>query len=338
MVSATPLRVVFLGTPDFAVPTLQALLASRHHVVGVITQPDRPRGRGQKVVEGAVKACAVAAGLPVLQPPTLKTPEFLEQLQAMRADLGVVAAYGKILSETVIWTPSLGMINVHASLLPKYRGAAPIHRAVAAGEPETGVTIMRVVKALDAGAMLATVRRPIGPDDTSEEVEADLARLGASLLVDVVDRMASASAGTATAAVDGRAHEAVQEIAQDDSQATYAHRLTKEDGQIDWTRPARDIHNLIRGMRPWPNAYSSIGGKRLILLRSDVQADAQPADLSSAAPGTVIAAKADDLRIATGDGTLIVREVQAEGKRPMGVRDFLAGHRLAPGDRFAATS
>lgn len=324
MVTRSPLRVVFLGTPDFAVPTLEAILASSHRVVGVVTQPDKPRGRGQKINHGAVKAAALAAGLPVVQPVTLRTPEFLDALRGWQADIGVVAAYGKILSETVIWTPRLGMINVHASLLPRYRGAAPIHRAVANGEAETGVTIMRVVKALDAGAMLATIRRPIGPDDTSEEVEHDLARLGATLLVDTLDRLAEGP---------------IEEMAQDDSLATYAHRLTKDDGVIDWARPAREIHNLIRGMRPWPNAFSTIGGKRLIILASSVESPLPAADATPAGqPGTVLAARPDGLRIATGAGILVAREVQAEGKRAMTVREFLAGHRLQAGDRFVTGS
>lgn len=321
MVAGHALRVVFFGTPEFAVPTLDALLASRHPVLAVVTQPDRPRGRGQKVIDGPVKASAARAGIPVLQPDSLKTPEFVDQLSALGADLGVVAAYGKILSEIVLKIPRLGMINVHASLLPRYRGAAPIHRAVAAGEPETGVTIMRVVKALDAGALIATVRRPIGPDDTSEEVERDLARLGGALLVDVVDRMAQGP---------------VPEVPQDDSLSTYAHRLVKEDGAIDWSQPARRIHDLIRGMRPWPNAYSYLDGHRLILLRSAVDEATSAASDAPVAPGAIVAAAPDDLRVATGQGTLVVRELQAEGRRPLSAREFLAGHRLAPGDRFTA--
>lgn len=316
MVNGAPLRVVFFGTPTFAVPTLDALLASKHPVVAVVTQPDRPRGRGHRVIEGAVKARARSAGIEVLQPGSLKAPEFVDRLRALNSDLGVVAAYGKILTDTVLQVPRLGMINVHASLLPRYRGAAPIQRAVADGESETGVTIMRVVKALDAGAMLATVRRTIGPDDTSEEVEADLARLGATLLVDVVTRLAQGP---------------VLEVPQDDAGATYAARLTKEDGAIDWAQPARRIHDLIRGMRPWPNASSRIDGVRLILLRSTVDEC-----VSDARPGTVLAARGDELRVATGRGVLVIRELQAEGKRPMAVRDFLAGHHLVPGDRFVS--
>lgn len=313
---APPLRLVFFGTPAFAVPTLERLLASRHEVVAVVTQPDRPRGRGRRVSDSEVKACARVHGLTVLQPASMKDAPFLDALGGLRADLGVVAAYGKILTEAVLAAPRLGLINVHASVLPRYRGAAPIHRAVANGEPETGVTIMRVVKALDAGAMLAVVRRAIGPDETSEEVERDLARLGAAVLVETVDRMAAGP---------------IEEIPQDDRRATYAPRLTKEDGLIDWSMPARRVHDLVRGMRPWPNAYSYVQGQRLILLRSGV-IDEPPIE----APGTVVAARADGLRVACGAGILDVREIQAEGKRPMLAREFLAGHPLAPGTRFTA--
>jgi len=321
MVAADGLRIVFFGTPEFAVPTLDALIGSRHPVVGVVTQPDRPRGRGQKTTDAPVKARAVEANLPVLQPERLKDQTFLDALAALRADLGVVAAYGKILSDTVLATPRLGMINVHASLLPKYRGAAPVHRAVVAGETETGVTIMRVVKALDAGPMLATTRRPIGPDDTSDEVERDLAQLGATLLVAVVDDLAG---GRAT------------ETAQDDALATYAHRLKKEDGAIDWSQPVEAVHNLVRGLHPWPHAFTFLRGARFIIRHSSVS---DPSDTSKerGEPGTVLAAGGDDLIVATGRGTLRIREIQAEGKRPMTARDFLAGHRLMPGDRFTAT-
>ena len=200
-----PLRVVFFGTPAFAVPTLEALLASSHSVVGVVTQPDRPRGRGQRVSDAPVKSRSLEGGIPVLQPASLKPPEFVAELAALDADLGVVAAYGRILTEAVLAVPRLGMINVHASLLPRYRGAAPVHRAVIAGDRETGVTIMRVVKALDAGPMMATVRRQINADETSVEVERDLARLGAGLLIDVVGQLA-----------DGRP----SETRQNDAEAT----------------------------------------------------------------------------------------------------------------------
>jgi len=316
MVSAPPLRVVFLGTPEFAVPTLDALLRSRHEVVGVVTQPDRPRGRGHQTSYAPVKARALDAAVPVLQPERLKDDAFLAALAAMRADLGVVAAYGKILTDAVLAAPRLGLINVHASLLPKYRGAAPVHRAIMSGERETGVTIMRVVKALDAGPMLAETRRPILPDETSEELERDLARDGAALLAAAVDDIAA-----------GRA----RETPQDDAAATYAPRLTKADGAIDWSWPADRIHNAVRGLHPWPHASTFLRGHRLILLRSGASAD--PA---GAAPGTVIVARPDDLVVAAGSGRVRLIEIQAEGKRPMTAREFLAGHRVEPGDRLTA--
>lgn len=312
--STRPLSVVFFGTPAFAVPTLDALLASSHRVVGVVTQPDKPRGRGQKTTDGPVKARALEAGIEVLQPSSLKDPEVVTALARLHADIGVVAAYGKILTEAVLAVPRLGMINVHASLLPKYRGAAPVHRAVIAGETVTGVTIMRVVKALDAGAMLATVERPIGAHDTSDAVEADLASLGATLLVHTLDRLA-----------DGP----ITETPQDDAGATYAHRLTKEDGVIDWRAPARTIHNQIRGLHPWPHAYAFLDGARLILHASTWSDDG-----TSAEPGTILEAHGDTLRIAAGVGTVCITELQAEGRRPGRTRDFLAGRRLTPGLRF----
>jgi len=196
-----PLRIVFLGTPQFAVPTLQALIASRHQVCGVVTQPDRARGRGQRVSYAPVKTVAVERGLPLLQPGQLRDPEVDATLRTWRIDLGVVAAYGKIIPNALLALPRLGMINVHASLLPRYRGAAPVHRAVINGECETGVTIMRVERRLDAGPMFATSVRPIGPDDTSDAVERDLSQMGATLLVNVADQIA---AGTS------------QEVAQDE--------------------------------------------------------------------------------------------------------------------------
>ena len=311
---AAPLRVVFFSTPEFAVPTLDVLLTSRHTVVGVVCQPDSPRGRGHKTSAGPVKLRAVGAGVPVLQPERLKDDTFLHSLAAFGADLGVVAAYGRILTDAVLATPPVGLINVHASLLPRHRGAAPVHRAIIAGDRETGVTIMRVVKALDAGPMLATAHRPIGADETSDEVERDLARIGAPLLVETVDGLA---AGT------------IRETPQDDAAATYAHRLTKDDGTLDWRASATHIHDLVRGLHPWPHASTFLHGRRLILLRSSAS-DAPAA----AAPGTVVETKAGDLVVAAGSGRVHLVELQAEGKRAMTAREFLAGHRVSPGDRF----
>ena len=309
-----PLRIAFFGTPAFAVPTLDALVASNHTVVGVVTQPDRPHGRGQRISDAPVKARAMAAGLPVLQPDRLYDPVFVEAFEQLAPDLGVVAAYGRILPASLIDAPRLGMINVHASLLPRYRGAAPVHRAVIAGETETGVTIMRVVKALDAGPMLSSVRRAIGATETSEQVERDLARLGALELAAVVDRLASGG---------------VEEIPQDDSRATYAPRLTKQDGAIDWTTSAARIHNLIRGLHPWPHAFATLDGRRYILLQS-----APLGRATAAAAGSIVQATADDLHVATGDGILSILQIQPEGKRPLTIREFLAGHRVVVGARF----
>ena len=314
MVTTHGLKVVFFGTPTFAVPTLDALLSSTHHVVGVVTQPDKPRGRGQKPSDAPVKARARDAGLEVLQPSTLKDPAAVSALTNLGADIGVVAAYGKILTDALLAVPPLGMINVHASLLPQYRGAAPVHRAVIAGEALTGVTIMRVVKALDAGAMLATVERTIGPLDTSEQVEADLSTLGAALLVQTLDRLALGP---------------ITESPQDDAEATYAHRLTKEDGLVNWQGAAEAIHNQIRGLHPWPHAYSYVDDTRLILLSSTWSTDP-----STAEAGTILSAHGDELKVATGAGTLLVTELQAEGRRASRTREFLAGRRLAPGQRF----
>ena len=314
------MNIVFFGTPRFAVPTLQHLLHSAHTVAGVVTQPDRPRGRGQKVTFAPVKELAVEHGLPVIQPERLKPQEVADTLRAWNADIGIVAAYGRIIPEHLLTIPRLGMINVHASLLPKYRGAAPVHRAVMNGDAETGVTIMRVVKELDAGAMFATVTRPIGPDETSDVVEEALAELGASLLLAVLDQIAA-----------GTAHEEPQ----DDLQATYAPRLTKEEGLIDWSQSAAQIHNQVRGLHPWPHAYSFLNGARLIIRRSRVGADPEARHRSK--PGTVTQIAPDALVVAAGHGQLGILEVQPEGRRPMLARDFTAGHRLSPGDVFSSS-
>ena len=311
------LRIVFFGTPQFAVPTLQRLVESRHQVCGVVTQPDRPRGRGQKVTESPVKRAALEHGIPVLQPERLRDGTLEPPLAAWVPDLGVVAAYGQLIPDALLAIPRYGMINVHASLLPKYRGAAPVHRAVINGDVETGVTIMRVVTRLDAGAMFATVRRPIAPDDTSDVVEQDLARLGADLLLTVVDQIAG-----------GTAHEEPQ----DDALATYAPRVTKEEGLVDWTSPAIAIHNRVRGLYPWPHACTYLDGARLILLRTRVES--RPAD---AVPGTVIAVTRDAIDVATGGGVIAITDVQPEGKRPMRVRDYLGGRPVTAGARFTTS-
>jgi methionyl-tRNA formyltransferase len=316
MVSVAGLRVVFFGTPEFAVPTLRELLQSRHPVVGIVTQPDRARGRGQKVTYPPVKTLALEHHLPVIQPEKLRDPAVAETLLQWRPDLGVVAAYGRIIPEGLLTLPRLGMINVHGSLLPRLRGAAPVHRAVIAGETETGITIMRVVKELDAGNMFAKVTRAIGPDETSDVVERDLAEMGATLLVDVVDRIA---AGTAA------------EEPQDSSIASYASKITKDEGVIDWALPAPAIHNRVRGLYPWPHAHTFLNGQRLIVLQTRVL----PEPATGEPPGTVTAATGDGIHVVTGDsGRIAIERVQAEGRRPMTAREFLAGHPVQAGTRL----
>jgi len=307
-------RIIFFGTPAFAVASLDALLSSAHQVVGVVTQPDRPRGRGQRTTEGPVKQLAIAHRLPVLQPEKLKDSAFLDQVRSLGPDLGVVVAYGRILPDVVLALPPHGLINVHASLLPKYRGAAPIERAVVAGETVTGVTIMRVVRELDAGSMLATRTRPIGPDETSDAVAADLATLGADLLVETIDRLAIGD---------------VHETPQDHRLATYASRLQKHEGLIDWKQTAVAIHNHVRGLRPWPLASTSLDGRRYLILRTVLT------DMSaSGPPGMILEAAGDRLQVATGSTPLGIVQIQAEGRRPTTTREFLAGHRLSAGQRF----
>jgi methionyl-tRNA formyltransferase len=309
------LRVAFFGTPGFAVPTLQKLLDSRHTVCGVVTQPDRPRGRGQQVSDSPVKALAVERGLPLLQPARIKDPAFAAALREWRPDIGVVAAYGRIIPDQILALPRLGMINVHASLLPKYRGAAPIQRAIIDGEAVTGVTIMRIETLLDAGAMLAKVTRPIGPDDTSDVVERDLARLGADLLLEVLEQVA---AGTE------------QGERQDFMLATFAPRLTKEEGVLDWSLPAAYIHNRVRGLHPWPHASTHLDGARIIILKTGVDAGT-----SDAPPGTIVDVSANAIHVATGHGGRIaIEQLQPEGRRRMSAREFAAGRRLEAGMRF----
>jgi methionyl-tRNA formyltransferase len=309
------MRVVFFGSPGFAVPSLQALVdIPGVEVVGVVTQPDRPRGRGQRVSAGPVKAFAEAHGLPLRQPARLADPGVREDLAALDADLGVVAAYGKILPAWLLALPRLGLINVHASLLPAYRGAAPVHRAILDGASVTGVTIMRVVLELDAGPMIDRRSVPIGPDMTSDDLERRLAADGAALLGEVVGRLQRGP---------------LAEEAQDATQATYAAKITRADSPLDWRRPARRLHDQVRGLHPWPHATLVAGGRRVILHRSAV-----PGIETAAAPGTVVAAGPDGVDIAAGDGrALRLLVLQLEGGRPLGAAEFQSGRGLRVGER-----
>jgi methionyl-tRNA formyltransferase len=310
------MRVVFFGTPRFAVPTLDALVASRHRVVGVVTQPDRPHGRGQKVAPGPVKArvqeLAQEPALPVAQPTTLAGPEIEATLRHWRPDIGVVVAYGLLIPRTLLTLPTHGLINVHASLLPTYRGAAPIHRAVMNGDDVTGVSIMRVAPKLDAGAVFAVTKCAIGPGESSVDVDNRLAHAGAALLLQVLDDIEG-----------GRS----VETPQDDTRATYAHKLTKAESPIDWTRPAAELHNKVRGLHPWPLASTTVAGARLI-----VHEAALAGPCPGVRPGEIARVDKDHLHVAAGDEhSLALLRVQPEGRRAMTIREFLAGATLRTG-------
>jgi len=308
-------RILFFGTPAFAVPSLRALAQSPHQVVAVVTQPDRPRGRGHKLVPSEVKAAAAELGLEVWQPQRLRTAEFENQVRAASADLGVVAAYGRILSASLLALPRLGMINVHASLLPRWRGAAPVHRAVIAGDAETGITIMQVVESLDAGPMLSRLPTPIEPYETSGVLETRLAGLGADLLLETVNAIAR---GPVTA------------TNQDERAVTYAPKLERHESSLDWHQPAPAVHNLIRGLQPWPVAASVLHGRRVMLRRS------QPVsgEAHAAAPGTILRVEADALVVATSPGVIRLLDLQPEGRSALTIRDYLNGRPVEPGDRF----
>ena len=303
---------MYFGTPAFAVPSLRALIGSRHPVVALVSQPDRPKGRGHHVVPTPTKELALESNVAVLQPTKLRDDAFLSVIAGYRADLGVVAAYGRILPDALLAIPRLGMVNVHASLLPKYRGAAPIHRAVIAGDEVTGVTIMRVVAELDAGPTLAMSERPIGVNETSVEVERDLAEIGAAALLEVVDGLSKGP---------------IEEVPQDDARATYATKIEKAEGPIDWSLSARVIHNRVRGLQPWPMASTNIGRLRCLIHRT-----ALTDRVTDARPATIVDAGGDVLAIAAGGGSVLeIVSVQPEGRRAMSVREFLSGRTLRPG-------
>ncbi|MCA1765349.1 MAG: methionyl-tRNA formyltransferase [Desulfobulbaceae bacterium] len=305
-----PLRVVFMGTPEFAVPSLQALLDSRHQVAAVVTQPDRPRGRGRKLAAPPVKELALRAGLPVLQPTAIKTPEFMEELRDYRADLFAVTAYGRILPGPLLNLPPFGTINVHGSLLPRYRGAAPVQWAILNGDSETGITIMQMDEGMDTGDILLPGAIPIEADDTAATLAVKLANLGGQLLIE---------------ALDGLQRGELTPRPQDESQVSLAPPLTKEQGRIDWSAPAGSISCRIRGLDPWPTAYTFLDDKRLRLFRPEIVDSPQTAE-----PGTVLRADREGMLIATGRDALLIKEVQLEGSRRMEVGPFLQGRRLEP--------
>jgi methionyl-tRNA formyltransferase len=302
--------VIFYGTPEFALPTLEALLR-RHEVVAVVTQPDRPAHRGQRLTPPPVKLRAQAAGLTVLQPPRLRDPGWPERLRGFGADVGVVVAFGQILSPAVLDAPTRGSINVHASLLPRYRGAAPIAWAIMRGERETGITTFLMDEGMDTGPILLAASTPIGPEETAGELAARLGPLGADVLIDTLARL-----------------DALTPAPQRHEDATLAPRLKKTDGSLDWTRPAREITDRIRGCNPWPGASTATPAGRLRIWR------ARPLEIPApAAPGTLVAA-GQALAVATGEGLVLPVEVQPESRRAVAWTEFLRGARLGAGARF----
>lgn len=318
------MRIVFMGTPTFAVPTLQQLLKTEISVVGVVCQPDRPSGRGKKVQMSPVKALALSQNIPVVQPEKMKSPQLMETLRTWDPDLVVVAAFGRILPKTILDLPPKGCLNVHGSLLPKYRGAAPIQWAVMQGEVKTGVTIMLMDEGMDTGAILQQEVIPIGPDETSGELASRMAQVGGALLVRTLRGWI---AGTLTP------------LAQDNSAATLAPILTKEDGLMSWGQPARCLANRIRGLSPWPGVYTFLEGARWGIWKVHVE-EQEPGILNTdhdtpRAPGTIIAFTKQAIRVQTGQGCLNLLEIQPENKKRMHVSDYLAGHRVTLGMTFS---
>lgn len=311
------MRIVFMGTPDFAVGSLQALCESgKHEILAVVTQPDRPKGRGNKLLQTPVKEYALAQGLTVYQPQKVKTLEFVELLHGLQPELIVVAAFGQFLSKEILELPKYGCINVHASLLPKYRGAAPIQYAIIKGEKESGVTIMQMDIGMDTGAMLDKVVVPIAENTTMGELHDALREQGATLLLEVIDKIAT---GTAVAEP------------QDDAQATYATLLDRSMEHIDWSKTAQEVHNLIRGFNPAPSTFTKLpNGKSLKIWGSKMTGKS-----SAAAAGTVIETGKHSFFVACGEGVLEITEVQPESKKRMSAQVFLNGRGVQEGDLLA---
>ena len=308
-------NVVFMGTPDFAVGSLKALLeAGQYHIQAVVTQPDRPKGRGQKMVETPVKTFALQHGLPVFQPLKVKEAEFVQQLKAWQPDFIVVAAFGQFLTQEILDIPTYGCINVHASLLPKYRGAAPIQYAILKGEKESGVTIMRMEKGMDTGAMYSRVVVPIDAEMNFARLHDELMEKGAELLTDTLPRIA----------------EGLQPEIQKESEATFATLLTKEMAKIDWNRPAQEVHDRVRGFDPVPGAFTYLpDGKLLKIWETRVTGNR-----TEALPGTVVSVTKKDFSVACRDGELRILTVQPESKKRMPAAVFLNGRGVTAGDRF----
>ena len=308
------MKIVFMGTPDFAVGALESLVEAGHDVVAVVTQPDKPKGRGKEMQQTPVKACAVKHNIEVFQPVKIKTPEAEEVLKGYGADLFVVAAFGQILSKEILDMPKYGCVNIHASLLPKYRGAAPIQWAILDGEKETGVTIMQMNEGLDTGDMLTKVVVPIEDTDTGESLFDKLAEAGAKLLIETIPQI---EAGT------------LKPEPQDDSLSTYAKMIKKDMGLIDWKKEAVMLERLVRGMNSWPSAYTHFQGKTLKVWEAEVETCE-----TEAVPGSVVEVTKNSIKVQTGKDLLVLKQIQLEGKKRMDVAAFLLGYKVDAGMIF----
>lgn len=311
------IRTVFMGTPEFALPTLEGLLAAGVNLVGVYTQPDRPKGRGKKLAASPVKELALTYDLPVFQPERLRKPDAVATLRELAPDLIVVVAYGQILPKSVLDIPRYHCINVHASLLPKYRGAAPINKSIVDGETETGVTTMLMDVGLDTGDMLIKRSLPIGPDETAGQVHDRLALLGREAMEETLQQLCG---GT------------LQPQPQDDALSSYAPMMSKEDGLINWQQSARQIHNQVRGLDPWPGAYTFLDNLTLKIAATTVD------ETVSGDPGEIISADPSGVRVACGQGVLIIGKLQLPGKKRLSAQQFLSGHPLAIGTRLPSAA
>ena len=304
------MKIVFMGTPEFAVPSLNALLISKKDVAAVVTQPDKPSGRGKKLTPPPVKVRALKAGLTVLQPERIKDETFANTLREINPDVIVVAAYGKILPKNIIRLPRYGCINVHASLLPRYRGAAPINWAIINGEKETGITIMQMDEGLDTGSILLQKGIEITKEDTAGALSNKLSKIGAELLIEGLNAIEKGE---------------IKPIPQDNSMASYAPMLKKEDGQIDWTKGAEDIYNMVRGMDPWPGAFTYYKGELWKVWK------VRHGDAGKGHPGEILAADKDRIDVASGNSVISIIEIQPANKKRMAVSDFLRGNKIEKG-------
>jgi len=303
------MKIIFMGTPEFAVPSLKALIESDHDVIAVVAQPDKPKGRGHKIASPPTKVLSQEFNIPVLQPDKIKTDEFLKELEELDPDVICVTAYGKIIPKSILELPEYGCINVHPSLLPKYRGAAPINWTIAGGDKVTGVTIIQMDEGMDSGDMLLVREVPISDEDDAGTMFEKLSHIGGEMLVETIGLLA-----------EGK----LNPVKQDESLVTYAPMLKKSDGEINWERPSLELWNLIRGMNPWPGTFTKLGNRTLKIFKTKVVE-------GHGKPGEVVLSSKNDLHIATGDGALEILELQIEGGKRLDIKAFITGHQIEKG-------